>query len=424
MIQNRGLFGLGACALAIAAGPAAKADAVSDFYKTQRMTMFVGSGAGGGYDTYTRAFVRHYRKHIPGQPKMVVKNMQGAAGLRVTNYMYTKAKRDGTHVASTFNTMMLEPLLGNRKAKFDVFKFNWLGSLGKLLAVCVTWQNSSIKTLEDAKKRTVTVSATGATSNMSKMPRIFNWATGTKFKVIQGYSTAGSRLALERGEVEGICGLGYSTLLASNPDWILKNKLNMLAQIGLYKHPKLPHVPQILQNIPDEKSKKVVELLLIAQEPGRPYTLGPKVPKARVTFLRKAFMTMAKDPKFVSDAKREKRAVLPISGEEMQRIMAELAATPKKVLANAKELIRFKGVTKQPKIHLVKVTVKVTKIQRKGRRMFFMHKGKEIKTKISGSRTKVTVGGKKAKRSKVKVGMTCTFSVPKLGAEATNVDCK
>lgn len=339
MIQNRTLFGLGACALAIAAGPAAKADAVSDFYKTQRMTMFVGSGAGGGYDTYTRAFVRHYRKHIPGQPKMVVKNMQGAAGLRVTNYMYTKAKRDGTHVASTFNTMMLEPLLGNRKAKFDVFKFNWLGSLGKLLAVCVTWQNSSIKTLEDAKKRTVTVSATGATSNMSKMPRIFNWATGTKFKVIQGYSTAGSRLALERGEVEGICGLGYSTLLASNPDWILQNKLNMLAQIGLYKHPKLPHVPQILQNIPDEKSKKVVELLLIAQEPGRPYIAPPEVPKIRVGALTDAFEKAVKDPAFLADAKKLRLEITFVDAKTIRGLHSRAYANSRETVEAAAKLI-------------------------------------------------------------------------------------
>ena len=244
MITTRLLFSLGAGVLATAG--TANADAISDFYKGTRMTMFVGSGAGGGYDTYTRAFVRHYRKHIPGQPKMIVKNMQGAAGLRVTNYMYNKAKRDGSHVSSTFNTMMLEPLLGNKRAQFDVFKFNWLGSLGKLQAACVTWHTNSVKTLADAKKKSVTVSATGATSNMSKMPRIFNWAVGTKFKVIQGYSTSGSRLALERGEVDGICGLGYSTLLASNPDWILKKKLNFLAQIGLFQHPQMTKVPMII----------------------------------------------------------------------------------------------------------------------------------------------------------------------------------
>jgi tripartite-type tricarboxylate transporter receptor subunit TctC len=339
MITNRFLIGLGAGMFAMAAAGTANADAVSDFYKGKRMTMFVGSGAGGGYDTYTRAFVRHYRKHIPGQPKMVVKNMQGAAGLRVTNYMYNKAKRDGTHVASTFNTMMLEPLLGNKRAQFDVFKFNWLGSLGKLLAVCVTWNTNPVKTLADAKSRAVTVSATGATSNMSKMPRIFNWAVGTKFKVIQGYSTAGSRLALERGEVEGICGLGYSTLLASNPDWILKNKLNMLAQIGLYKHPKLPHVPLILQNIKDKKARKVVELLLIAQEPGRPYIAPPGVPAARVKALQGAFESAIKDPAFLADAKRLRLEITYVDAKTIRALAKRAYANSRDTVEAAAKLV-------------------------------------------------------------------------------------
>jgi tripartite-type tricarboxylate transporter receptor subunit TctC len=339
MIQSRILAGLGACALAMAAAPAAKADAVSDFYKTHRMTMFVGSGPGGGYDTYTRAFIRYYTKYIPGQPKMIVKNMQGAAGLLVTNYMYNKAKRDGTHVASTFNTMMLEPLLGNQKAKFDVFKFNWLGSLGKLLAICTTWHTSSVKTLEDAKKRPVTVSATGATSNMAKMPAIFNWATGTQFKVIQGYSTSGSRLALERGEVEGICGLGYSTMLAASPDWILQNKLNILAQIGLYKHPKLPNVPLILQKIPDEKSRKVVELLLIAQEPGRPYVAPPDVPADRVKALQTAFGKAVNDPAFLKDAEKLRLEITYVDAKTIQDLAKRAYANTRETAEAAAKLV-------------------------------------------------------------------------------------
>jgi tripartite-type tricarboxylate transporter receptor subunit TctC len=339
MIQNRILAGLGACALAMAAAPAANADAVSDFYKGKRMTMFVGSGAGGGYDTYTRAFVRHYVNYIPGKPKMVVKNMQGAAGLRVTNYMYNKAARDGTHVASTFNTMMLEPLLGNQKAQFDVFKFNWLGSLGKLLAICTTWHTSPVKTLEDAKKKQVNVSATGATSNMSKMPRIFNWAVGTKFNVIQGYSTAGSRLALERGEVEGICGLGYSTMLAANPDWILQKKLNILAQIGLYKHPKLPDVPLILQQIPDEKSRKVVELLLIAQEPGRPYVAPPEVPADRVKALQTAFGEAVKDPAFLKDAEKLRLEINYLDAKTIEDLAKRAYANTRETAEAAAKLV-------------------------------------------------------------------------------------
>jgi tripartite-type tricarboxylate transporter receptor subunit TctC len=339
MTTTRFLLGLGIGVFAMTSAGTANADAVKDFYKGKRMSMFVGSGAGGGYDTYTRAFVRHYRKHIPGQPKMIVKNMQGAAGLRVTNYMYNKAKRDGSHVASTFNTMMLEPLLGNKRAQFDVFKFNWLGSLGKLQAACVTWHTSPVKTLADAKGRAVTVSATGATSNMSKMPRIFNWAVGTKFKVIQGYSTSGSRLALERGEVDGICGLGYSTLLASNPDWILKKKLNFLAQIGLYQHPQMTQVPMILQNIKDKKARKVVELLLIAQEPGRPYIAPPGVPADRVKALTAAFEKSVKDPAFLADAKKLRLEITFVDAKTISKLHKRAYANSRDTVEAAAKLI-------------------------------------------------------------------------------------
>jgi tripartite-type tricarboxylate transporter receptor subunit TctC len=339
MIIKRFLLSISAGFFVFATVGAANADAVSDFYKGKRMTMFVGSGAGGGYDTYSRAFARHYKKYIPGKPRIVIKNMQGAGGLRVTNYMFNKAKRDGSHVASTFNTMMLEPLIGNRGAKFDAFKFNWLGSLGKLQAVCVTWHTSPIKTLADAKGRSVNVSATGATGNSAKMPRIFNWAVGTKFKVIQGYSTSGSRLALERGEVEGICGLGYSTLLASSPDWILKNKLNFLAQIGLYPHPKLPNVPMLLKSITDKRAREVVELVLIQQEPGRPYIAPPGVPKGRVKALTSAFDSAIKDPAFLADAKRLRLEITYVNAATIRKLMKRAYNYPRDIVEGAAKLV-------------------------------------------------------------------------------------
>ncbi len=339
MIITRIFLRLGAGVLALAAAGTANADAISDFYKGKRLTMFVGSGVGGGYDTYSRALARHYNKYVPGKPRILVKNMPGAGGLRVTNYMYNKAKRDGSVIASTFNTMMLEPLIGNRGAKFDVFKFNWLGSIGKLQAVCVTWHTSPIKTLADAKGKVLTVSATGATGNSAKMPRIFNWAVGTKFKVIQGYSTSGSRLALERGEVDGICGLGYSTLLASNPDWIAKKKLNFLAQIGLYKHPKLAQVPMILQDIKDERTRKIVELILIQQEPGRPYIAPPGVPTERVKVLTSAFKSTIEDPAFLADAKRLKLEITYLGPKAIRALMTRAYANPRDIVEGAAKLV-------------------------------------------------------------------------------------
>jgi tripartite-type tricarboxylate transporter receptor subunit TctC len=339
MKQNRFLFATTAGLIALAAVPAAQADPVGDFYKGKRITMFVGSGPGGGYDTYSRAFIRYYKKYIPGNPNFVVKNMPGATGLRVTNHMYNRAKRDGSEVASTFNTMMLEPLLGNKRAQFDVFKFNWLGSLGKLLAVCVTWHTSPIKTLADAKGKEITVSATGSSGNSAKMPRVFNWAVGTNFKVIQGYSTSGSRLALERGEVQGICWLGFSTLLASNPDWIVKKRLNYLAQIALHKHPKLPDVPLILQNVPDEKTRKVLELILIQQEPGRPYIAPPEVPADRVKALTVAFGKAVEDKGFLAEAEKLRLEISHVDAKTIGELLTRAYNSPRDIVEAAARLV-------------------------------------------------------------------------------------
>lgn len=327
----------GAAALAVPA--AASADAIGDFYKGKRVTMIIASGVGGGYDTYSRTFARHMERAIPGNPNIIAKNMPGAGGLRATNFVYSKAERDGSLFASTYNTMTLEPLIGNRGAKFDVFKLNWLGSLGKLQAVCVTWHTSPIKTLEQAKGKTLTVSATGATGNSAKMPLLFNWAVGTQFKVILGYSTTGSHLALERGEVDGICGLGYSTLQAARPDWIQNKRLNYLAQIGLYPHPAIPDVPMVLNDVKDAKIKKVMELLFIQQEPGRPYIMPPEVPKERVAAMRAAFMQAAKDPAFLKDAERAKLEVTPMSGEEIDAILRRAYDYPRDIVEAAAKLV-------------------------------------------------------------------------------------
>ncbi len=333
------LVGLAGLGLLLGGTTTAQADAISDFYKGKRVTMIISSGVGGGYDTYSRTFARHMERAIPGHPNIVAKNMPGASGLRAANFIYSKADGDGTVFASTYNTMTLEPLIGNRGAKFDVFKLNWLGSLGKLQAVCVTWHTSPIKTLEQAKKKTLTVSATGATGNSAKMPLLFNWAVGTKFKVILGYSTTGSHLALERGEVDGICGLGYSTLKAARPDWIINRKLNYLAQIGLYPHPDLPNVPMVLNDIKDSKTKQVMELIFSQQEPGRPYFMPPGVPKDRVEAMRTAFMKAAKGPAFLKDAERAKLEVSPLSGADIDAMLRKAYDTPRDIVEAAAKLV-------------------------------------------------------------------------------------
>src|SRR5712671_8198588 len=185
-----------------------RAQTVEEFYRGKSVTMLVGSGAGGGYDTYARIFARHMSRHIPGNPNIIVKNMPAAAGLAAASTLYITADKDGSTIAAFTNGAAMDPLFGNASARYDAQKFGWLGSIGKLQNVCATWHRSEVKTIAAARAREVIVAAAGATSNTAIVPKTLNALVGTKFKVIAGYDTgAGLTLAVERGEAEGICGL-------------------------------------------------------------------------------------------------------------------------------------------------------------------------------------------------------------------------
>lgn len=316
------------------------ADPVADFYKGRNVVMLIGSGAGGGYDTYSRAMGRYMGKHIPGKPNIIAQNMQGAGSIKATNYLYNVAPKDGSYFAAVFNNVILPPIVGHRPVKFDLAKLNWIGSIGKQQNICVTWHKNPVKTFEQAKRQEVVVSATGATGNAAIFPRIFNLTLGTKFKVVTGYKATGARLAVERGETGGICGMSYQTLLASNPDWILKKKINILAQIGLKPHPALKGVPMILDMMKDPADRAMMELLVIPQEMGRPFAAPPGVPKARLAALRRAFAMTMKDPAFLKEAKRIRLSVEPIGHIEIERLVKQAYATPKEVIARARSFLK------------------------------------------------------------------------------------
>lgn len=324
---------------------AAMADDTADFYKKKGISFIVASGAGGGYDTYGRVLMRHFNNHVPGKPNVVVKNMPGASGLQASAYLYNSAARDGSEFGIVYNTNLFEPLFGNKAARYKAREMSWIGSMGKLQNICVSWHTSPIKTFEQLKAaKGFTVAATGATGNSAQMPRVFNALLGTGLKVIVGYSTSGQRLALERGEVDGICGLGYSTLAASNPDWISNKRINILIQVGLYPSDSLPGVPMALDSIQDPTDRKVMELLLIRQEWGRPIG-GPPMPAERLATLRASFEATLKDKAFLTEAEKTKLELEPITGEQMDELLAKAHGYPAEIVDAAGKLVAGKGST-------------------------------------------------------------------------------
>jgi tripartite-type tricarboxylate transporter receptor subunit TctC len=305
----------------------------------KQIVLLVGTAAGGGYDTYARTLARHMPKYIPGAPVIVVKNMPGADGAIAATTLYNSAPRNGTTIAALTNGIAMDPLFKRFVGRFDALKFNWLGSIGKLMNVCVTWNTSPAKTIEEARAHEVIVSASGATSNSAMMPKIAITLLGTKFKIVAGYTDNDLALAMERGEVEGLCGLAYSTLKAMQPNWFAEKKVNMLLQIGLTRAPDLPDVPSALELLSLPQDKKVLELILARQEMGRPFAAPPGVSANRMGLLRSAFQVTLKDPEFPSDAKRLQMEIDPLTADEIQTLLKKTYAAPQAIVAQAAKLV-------------------------------------------------------------------------------------
>jgi tripartite-type tricarboxylate transporter receptor subunit TctC len=334
-----------ACAVLLAAcllRPAiARAEPVEEFYRGKQIVMLVASGVGGGYDTYARVFARHVGAHIPGNPAIVPKNLPAAGGLAAANTLYSVSAKDGLTIAALTNGVAMDPLFGNPGARFDAQRFNWIGSIGKLQNICATWFTSPIRTIEAARSREVTVAAAGPTSNTVIVPNVLNALAGTKFKVVPGYEPgAGMNLAVERGEVEGVCGLSWSTIKASRPDWILGDKLHVLVQMAFDRLPELPDTPSALDLVSDAAARQVLELVLSRQEMGRPLAAPPGVPAERVAALRSAFDATMRDPEFLAEAERLRMELDPLSADEIGRILAGAYGAPAEVVRRAATLVQ------------------------------------------------------------------------------------
>lgn len=323
-------------------GPAMAAD----FYQGKTLQFIIGGSPGGGFDTYARTISRHIAKYIPGKPTVVPRNMPGAGSRKATAYMYTVAPKDGLAIAAIFPGAIMAPLLDERrKAKYDATKFIYLASAAKGTRVCVTWHESKTKTYEDAQKRETIMAASQRGGATRDFPAFQNKLTGTKFKLVSGYKgTRDMILAMERGEVEGLCGYYWSSLKTQKADWVREGKLNILVQMAMEPHPELTKmgIPEIWKYVKGEDDRKLIELLVSQQIFGRPYIAPPGVPVDRVTTLRAGFSAVFKDDDFLKDAARARLAISPTDGVAVQRLVGKLYETPKSIVKKAQEAIKIK----------------------------------------------------------------------------------
>lgn len=334
-----------AAVLALGAVDFAHANPVEDFYKSNDIILYVGSNPGGGYDTYARLFGRHFGNHIPGQPRVGIRNMPGAGSLTMTNHVANLAPKDGSALGAPQNTVPLERLLhilspGGANAQFDARALNWIGSPSQDVFLLIAWHTAKAQTFEDLKTMEMTVGSSGHNTDHSITARLLNNIFGTRLNIVTGYGSAGEILmALERGEVEGNSGRAYSSLMSVWGDRVREGQVRILLQMGIAPHPDLPNVPFALDIAPSDGDRQILELMFSKYQMSRPFFAPEGVPQERVAALRAAFNDTMKDPAFLKDAETQRVDIDPATGEEVQALIDRLYQTPEDVLVKARAIL-------------------------------------------------------------------------------------
>jgi tripartite-type tricarboxylate transporter receptor subunit TctC len=317
------------------------AQSPAEFYRGRTVDLYIGTSTGGAYDTYGRLIARHIRRYIPGNPNVVAKNMPGAGGLALANFLYGVAPKDGSAFGTISRGLAFDPLLGNKAAKFDGTKFNWIGSTNNEISVCVAWHTTGITKFEDMLTRELVVGATGPSADTYQFPKIINAVLGTKFKIVTGYPGGNDvSLAMERGEVQGRCSWSWTSVKGLHQPWLDQKKLNILFQMGLNKHSDLPNVPLVLDLAKTDEDRSILRLVFARQVMAWPYLAPPDVPADRVEALRRAFMETMKDAEFSAEAEKAGLEITPVSGEEIQNLVRDVYRTPEALTSRTADMLQ------------------------------------------------------------------------------------
>lgn len=317
--------------------------AATEFFAGKTIDFVIGGDAGGGYDLYARAIGQVLGKHLPGKPILVPRDMPGAGSANAASALFHTLPRDGTAIGALTPGAVIRPLLDSRlKNLFEPAKFNYLGSADSGARVCITWGASKIKTYQDALQQTTIMGASAPGASTTDYAHMHIRATGAKFNIITGYvGTVDIFLAMERGEVDGMCGIDWSSLQTERPDWLRDKKINILVQDGLKPDPlltemKVPFVRDFIVNKTDIAS---VDLILTPQVFARPYVAPPGTPADRISVLRDGFAATFKDSAFLAQAKRQRLEIEPVFGEDLQAVVSKLYQTSSLAVTRAQELL-------------------------------------------------------------------------------------
>ena len=314
-------------------------DSVADFYKGKQIRLIIGVGPGETYDLYARLLARHMPKHIPGAPTMIPKNQAGAGSLTAINSLYNVAPRDGTTIATGNRFLPMMPLLDIDGPRFDPLELSYIGSMNRETGVCLAMKSAGFRTINDMKDREIIVGTVGAGAELTHFTSTLRLLLGLKMKLIAGYRTSNAiNTAMERGELQGRCGVSYSGLRTTRPQWLANDAVDIQLQLGLHKEKKLPDVPLLLDLVDNSRDRRALELMLAPAEMGRPFFGPPHMPPARLAALRSAFDESMKDAALRQEAQKLNLNIAPLSGAEMASLITRLYNASPAVVDRARVL--------------------------------------------------------------------------------------
>jgi tripartite-type tricarboxylate transporter receptor subunit TctC len=327
---------LSICLCVLAAAFVAAPSRAQEFFRGKQVTIVVGFTAGGGYDLTARLYARHFGRHIPGNPSVIVQNMPGAGSAVAAASLANSPPQDGTRLGFIAGGAVVDPLLSG-KARYDARTFQWIGGRANEPSICAVWHEVPVATVPDAMKREAVIGASGPGSRTLTYPKIMNELVGTRFKIVTGYPGGNEiAIAMERREVDGWCGVSWGSAKTRLAPWLRDKKIHLLTQFALTRAPDLKDVPLAGEFAHNDNDRKAIEFLESDAVFAWPMFAPPSVPAERVQELRRAFEAMLKDPQFLADAAKQSMDIDLVPGNELQRVVNELYATPPEVIAIVK----------------------------------------------------------------------------------------
>jgi tripartite-type tricarboxylate transporter receptor subunit TctC len=339
----RGALVITAACLAANAAPAQ--DSIEAFYRSKVVTIVVGSAVGGGFDTYARLIGRHLGRYIPGNPTVIVQNIPGAGSNKAAAYVALQAPKDGTVIGAVQAIAITQPLISDQPVPHDPAKFIMLGSANRSVYFCVIRSDAPVKSFPEVFEKEAIIGTSGEGASLRDYPVMLVNVLGVKLRLIGGY--AGSReimIAMERNEVQGMCGMDWSSFLTQQRDWISSGFARLLAQEDLNGHPEMNKlgVPLTISFAKTAEARQIMEMIYSQNLFGRPYLAPPGVPADRVAALRQALAGALRDKALLAEAEKLGLDIGPLGGEELQAVVTRLYALPAGIIERAKQSLIYK----------------------------------------------------------------------------------